>query len=191
MSPGAYTQAHSPTPALQSCSSEPLASPRGHLWCHGAPRNDAKPRPRPWLQTPTPHDPGRRAFSSGLRSPVCSMCWHAPGRHSRAAGDARTGCGPWTELAQKQVPPLVRDGPVIQRCKKRPVTVLASRNCAEQTICHQSTFLTLLYTERNYKAIVLFKNMSIFVENLLLVVIKIKCCDVLKLHCLLFVTRRM
>lgn len=191
MSPGAYTQAHSPTPALQSCSSEPLASPRGHLWCHGAPRNDAKPRPRPWLQAPTPHDPGRRAFSSGLRSPVCSMCWHAPGQHSRAAGDARTGCGPWTELAQKQVPPLVRDGPVIQRCKKRPVTVLASRNCAEQTICHQSTFLTLLYTERNYKAIVLFKNMSIFVENLLLVVIKIKCCDVLKLHCLLFVTRRM
>lgn len=140
MSPGAYTQAHSPTPALQSCSSEPLASPRGHLWCHGAPCNDTKPRPWPWLQTPTPRDPGRHAFSSGLRSPVWTMFWHAPGQHSIAAGDVRTRCGPWTELAQKQVPPQVRDGPVVQKCKKRPFTALASRNCTGQTTRHQSAF---------------------------------------------------
>ena len=131
-----HTQAHSPTPALQSCSSESLASPRGHLWCHGAPCNDAKPRP--W--------PGSRP-----QHPMALASAHSP-----LASEAPSG--PCSGTLQVSTPQLLETlgldaalgpswhksrfphRPVIQKCKKRPFTVLASRSCAEQTVCHQSTF---------------------------------------------------
>lgn len=170
MSPWCVHPSPFPNPSSLQSVLRTSGLPRDHLWCHGAPWQRCQAQPRPWLQTPTPHDPGRRALSfwaaEAPSAPCAGMLQASTPELPETPG---LDVGPWTELAQKQVPPLVRDGPVIQKCSKRPFTVpKTEENCAEQTIRHQSTFFTLLYTERNYKAIVLFKNMSIFVDNLLL-----------------------